>query len=120
MVEDMKNAGHSAFLCRLCLTPRQLPCRIDHAQAPVLPRKPDFMIDHFALALGHGLMAYAMMRLVLRAGLDDDPLIGDIQAQMDDSRQAMSAAGRNAARRAPAGEPAVAAGDAAPAGKTER
>jgi hypothetical protein len=65
-------------------------------------------------------MAYAMMRLVLCAGLDDDPLIGDIHAQMDDSRQAMSAAGRNAARRAPAGEPAVAAGDAASAGKTER
>lgn len=65
-------------------------------------------------------MAYAMMRLVLRAGLDDDPLIADIHAQMDDSRQAMNSASRNAARRAPAGEPAIAAGDAAPAGKTER
>lgn len=74
------------------------------------------MIDHFALALGHGLMAYAMMRLVLRAGLDDDPLIGDIHAEMDNSRQAMSTAGRNAARRAhvdnTSGE--------TPAGTTER
>jgi hypothetical protein len=58
------------------------------------------MIDHIALALGHGLLAVALLRLVLRAGLDDDPLIGSIEAEADDQRKRTSTAGRNAARRA--------------------
>ena len=31
------------------------------------------MIDYFALALGHGLLAIAFLRLVMRSDLDDDP-----------------------------------------------
>ena len=58
------------------------------------------MIDHIALAIGHGLLAVAMLRLLLRAGLDDDPLIGSITAEADEARKRMSSAGRNAARRA--------------------
>jgi hypothetical protein len=58
------------------------------------------MIDHFALALGHGLLALALLRLVLRAGLDDDPLIGSINAEAEDRRKRTSTAGRNEARRA--------------------
>jgi hypothetical protein len=58
------------------------------------------MIDHFALALGHGLLALALLRLVLRAGLDDDPLIDSIVAETDSHRKRTSSAGRNAARRA--------------------
>ena len=58
------------------------------------------MIDHFALALGHGLLALALLRLVMRAGLDDDPLIDAIQSETADNRMATSTAGRNAARRA--------------------
>jgi hypothetical protein len=58
------------------------------------------MIDHIALALGHGLLAVALLRLVLRAGLDDDPLIGSIEAEADSHRKRTSTAGRNAARRA--------------------
>ncbi|HSF12950.1 MAG TPA: hypothetical protein VLA50_08255 [Erythrobacter sp.] len=58
------------------------------------------MIDHIALAIGHGLLAVALLRLVLRAGLDDDPLIGSINAEADEARKRTSSAGRNAARRA--------------------
>lgn len=58
------------------------------------------MIDYFALALGHGLMAIALLRLVLRADLDADPLIGQLKADTAENRMAASSAGRNAARRA--------------------
>lgn len=58
------------------------------------------MIDTFALALGHGLMALAMLRLLLRPGLDEDPLLEEIAATMNSNRQANSASGRAAARRA--------------------
>jgi hypothetical protein len=58
------------------------------------------MIDTLALALGHGLMAIAMLRLMMRAGLDDDPLIGAMTAEADSNRKSASASGRNAARRA--------------------
>lgn len=60
------------------------------------------MIDHFALALGHGLLAVALLRLLLRAGLDDDPLIGAIDAEAEEARQRTTTSGRNAARRAQA------------------
>ena len=58
------------------------------------------MIDYFALALGHGLLAIALLRLVVREGLDDDPLIGSIKSETAENRKATSMAGRNAARRA--------------------
>ncbi|GAB4480357.1 hypothetical protein [Erythrobacter tepidarius] len=58
------------------------------------------MIDYFALALGHGLMAIALLRLVLRADLDADPLIGQLKKDIADNRMAASTSGRNAARRA--------------------
>lgn len=58
------------------------------------------MIDTLALALGHGLMALAMLRLLLRPGLDQDPLLETIAAEMNSKREAASAAGRAAARRA--------------------
>jgi hypothetical protein len=58
------------------------------------------MIDHIALAIGHGLLAVALLRLVLRAGLDDDPLIGAIEAEAEETRKRKSASGRSAARRA--------------------
>lgn len=64
------------------------------------------MIDQFALALGHGLLAIAMLRLMMRAGLDADPLIGEIKAKADSNRKAVSSAGRNAARRVHADEAA--------------
>lgn len=58
------------------------------------------MIDYFALALGHGLLAIALLRLVLRDGLDADPLIEQITAETANNRKATSIAGRNKARRA--------------------
>ncbi len=61
------------------------------------------MIDHFALALGHGLLAVAMLRLVMRAGLDSDPLVEAIEAETQDNRSAASGPGRKAARRAAQG-----------------
>lgn len=68
---------------------------LDAAPDPALP-----MIDTFALALGHGLLAVALWRLAMRAGLDEDPLIGSINAEEKSHRQQGSAAGRSAARRA--------------------
>jgi hypothetical protein len=58
------------------------------------------MIDYFALALGHGLLAIALLRLVMREGLDDDPLIAAITSETAGNRKVASTAGRNAARRA--------------------
>lgn len=58
------------------------------------------MIDTFALALGHGLLAVALLRLAMRAGLDEDPLVASLEAEADSNRKAASASGRNAARRA--------------------
>jgi len=58
------------------------------------------MIDHFALALGHGLLAVAMLRLFLHNGLDNDPLIDAIKAETAGQRAASGTAGRAAARRA--------------------
>lgn len=75
------------------------------------------MIDYFALALGHGLLAIALLRLMLRAGLDDDPLIGGLKSEADGNRKAASTAGRNAARRAKDGQPEADAGSTAPAAK---
>ena len=73
------------------------------------------MIDYIALALGHGLLAIALLRLMMRDGLDTDPLISRIKAETDDNRQAASASGRNAARRARSGKDAPApAGDTPP------
>lgn len=69
------------------------------------------MIDYFALALGHGLLAIALLRLVMRRSLDEDPLIAAIRKDAAEGRKSTSAAGRSAARRdrdgAPAGEAAV-------------
>ena len=58
------------------------------------------MIDYFALALGHGLMAFAILRLVMRESLDADPLLGDLDEAARENRFATTMAGRNAARRA--------------------
>jgi hypothetical protein len=58
------------------------------------------MIDYFALALGHGLLVIALLRLVLRDGLDVDPLLEQIKGEAAANRKAISAASRNAARRA--------------------
>lgn len=78
------------------------------------------MIDHIALAIGHGLMVIALLRLVMRAGLDDDPLIGELKAEAEDNRRANSSVGRNAARRtAPDGGDDGVENDAV-AGKTPR
>lgn len=56
------------------------------------------MIDYFALALGHGLMVIALLRLVLRDGLDVDPLIEQIKSDTADHRKASSASARRAVR----------------------
>lgn len=58
------------------------------------------MIDYLALAIGHGLMAIALLRLVLREDCDADPLIEGLKADIAADRMATSTAGRNAARRA--------------------
>lgn len=57
------------------------------------------MIDHFALALGHGLLAIAMLRLVMRAGLDADPLIDALKTEAEDKRRTSRAAGRKVVQR---------------------
>ena len=58
------------------------------------------MIDYFALALGHGLLAIALLRLVWRDDLDVDPLLHELKEEERQNRKAASVAGRNARRRA--------------------
>lgn len=58
------------------------------------------MIDQFALALGHGLLAVALLRLALRGDVDADPLVGELAEEAAARRRAQSSAGRKAARRA--------------------
>ena len=64
------------------------------------------MIDYIALAIGHGLMAIALLRLALREDLDSDPLVRQLKEDAAANRKAASTAARDAARRAKAGEDA--------------
>lgn len=58
------------------------------------------MIDYISLAIGHGLLAYALLRLVMREDVDHDPAIDALKGQVEAEREATSVAGRNAKRRA--------------------
>ncbi|EAQ28710.1 hypothetical protein NAP1_13963 [Erythrobacter sp. NAP1] len=58
------------------------------------------MIDYFALALGHGLLALALLRLVLREETDVDPRLRELDEKAEAAREEGSAASRNARRRA--------------------
>lgn len=64
-------------MAQLCLTGRQPGSSKESGKdgAYGLRRKIDRMIDYFALALGHGLLAIAFLRLVQRDELDVDPVI---------------------------------------------
>ncbi|MEM6856977.1 MAG: hypothetical protein AAF559_03825 [Pseudomonadota bacterium] len=55
------------------------------------------MIDIFALFIGHLLLAIALLRLVMRDGLDADPLLARFKADEDERRKAQKAAGRRRA-----------------------
>jgi len=57
------------------------------------------MIDYISLAIGHGLIAVALLRLVMRADLDVDPSIQSFVDKADAEREAARVSGRNAARR---------------------
>lgn len=57
------------------------------------------MIDYFALALGHGLLAIALLRLVWRDDLDVDPLLDELKSADREQRKQASVAARNARRR---------------------
>ena len=61
------------------------------------------MIDYLSLAIGHGLLAFALFRLVMREDVDVDPAIAGLKARADAEREASSVAGRNARRRAETG-----------------
>jgi hypothetical protein len=41
------------------------------------------MIDYLSLALGHGLLAIALLRLVMRKDLDEDPRIAEYAAKAE-------------------------------------
>ena len=72
------------------------------------------MIDYFSLALGHGLLALALLRLVMRDALDSDPAIARLEQQAREEREAASVEGRNARRRQRADS-----GSAAPTPETD-
>ena len=90
MVEDVKNARHNdRHINPLCLTGRQPRCC----------KRTFAMIDYISLAIGHGLIAIALLRLVMRADLDVDPTIQSFVDKADAEREASRVSGRNAARR---------------------
>ncbi|MBV7258758.1 hypothetical protein [Erythrobacter crassostreae] len=66
------------------------------------------MIDYIALSIGHGLLAFAFWHMFMRAGVDVDPLIAEIQDAEKANRQNTSIAGRNAQRRSQADDEGVA------------
>ena len=57
------------------------------------------MIDYISLALGHALLAIALLRLVMRDGLDVDPELEAHAEKLRAEREASTVAGRNARRR---------------------
>jgi hypothetical protein len=65
------------------------------------------MIDYFALALGHGLLALALLRLALREDVDSDPLITSLAAEAAARRK--NGAKGSRARAAKPGDDAAAA-----------
>lgn len=69
------------------------------------------MIDYFALALGHGLLVLAFVRLVTRDSLDVDPAIRELRqaAKAKRPNPAQRRASRSAAAR---GKDARSGGDA--------
>jgi hypothetical protein len=56
------------------------------------------MIDTIALALGHALLAAALLRLALRVDVDADPLIARLTAQSANERKQRRAAARGPRR----------------------
>ena len=57
------------------------------------------MIDYISLALGHALLAIALLRLVMREELDVDPDLEAHAEKLRAEREEGSVAGRNARRR---------------------
>lgn len=68
------------------------------------------MIDTIALALGHALLAAALLRLALRADVDRDPLLARLSEEAESERRSRKAGARQR-RSAPAEAPQ--AGDGA-------
>jgi hypothetical protein len=58
------------------------------------------MIDYIALFIGHALLGIAILRLVMRKGLDVDPLLDSFKQAERDRRKARSDAVRAARREA--------------------
>jgi hypothetical protein len=50
------------------------------------------MIDYLALSIGHGLLAIAFLRLVMREGLNIDPLLDTYRKREAERRRARRAA----------------------------
>ncbi|MCK0099197.1 hypothetical protein MWU38_07370 [Qipengyuania sp. S6317L1] len=71
------------------------------------------MIDYFALALGHGLLVLAFVRLVTRDSLDTDPAISDLE-------QAAKTSHPNKAERRNSRKPSEPHRDSAQDGKARR
>ena len=46
------------------------------------------MIDYLALAIGHGLLAVGFLRLVMREGLNVDPLLAGFKQRETERRKA--------------------------------
>jgi len=57
------------------------------------------MIDYLALSIGHGLLAVAFLRLVMRDGLDVDPLLGAFKQRETDRRKERASKSRRAPSR---------------------
>lgn len=56
------------------------------------------MIDYLSLAIGHGLLALALLRLVMRADLDEDPTLKALADKAEAEREATSGSARRARR----------------------
>ncbi|BDI59963.1 hypothetical protein [Qipengyuania nanhaisediminis] len=72
------------------------------------------MIDYLSLSIGHALLAFALIRLVMRDDLDSDPVIGASEKARREAFEAAQAKRRASQR---ASEPAAPVDAAETAGR---
>lgn len=65
------------------------------------------MIDYFALALGHGLLALALLRLALRGDVDADPLMASLTKEAAARRKTPPRGARGKTQDVPPAAPAT-------------
>ncbi|MEO1731132.1 MAG: hypothetical protein AAFR64_10370 [Pseudomonadota bacterium] len=97
MVEDVQNPCHGTPDSAIVLNGASTAVR--YQQVSESFETYATMIDYIALSIGHGLLGIAVLRLVMRDGLDVDPLLDSFKQKDRERRKQRNNAGRAAHRR---------------------